>query len=917
MKEPSVKIQSIKTSFRRITACLLAATMILPLGNFPYSSMTFAADPLGVTVAVKDSSNTVRSITSNDAFKLSTNATPRLQGEAYADISYSGTAARKLEYQFVRSAVGNRDSLPTTGWMEIPLSGSTDNPDVMTDLPGNLKRRSYDVTMLPNVNDASTWNDREKVYKYPFEAREIISASVNTKLSTYGTYVNYLDYQNKNKRRFAASTVFSALNGSGDMYPPDDYFFLNRVGYKINFNGETPYIRIDNKTYDLYRANNSHKYYIIDNYGRSIYTDNNSPSAKYQESTKAWGYIKVPTTGTYYFGMYSDDGATGTITVDGASSKFYDRFQVQGTTLDSNNKAYVLSKDKYYPISLEYFNWGGGAQYRMVYKGPGKNSWTNMNAQWFYPSHSDAPGEYANTTFTGAKGVKLPTESGDHYILYKATNANGTTVVSGCYGPFTVPGRAEVTLSKSAVHEDGTPVTTVQGNAPFNIKYSITPQDIPQNSILAAEGTQTIYLKNIRIQDDLTNGFTVLKTAVPGVFDFTGSASNTNEYTYILPDIRYDLTALENGQKVYRAVSKELNYTVSVKMGTTATNIKISEDDKSILTYTNPLDGGKLTNKFNNSHISVDASTSVTINPVYDRDTVITGTGEPGARITFKINDNLYPGFATVDANGNYSFPITKQSIGAKIVATAVDAYENVATAETIVKDGTTFITLNGVSSEDTSVSGTTEPKNKVAIFIDGIKIDEGNANDSGYFSLSIPKQPDGKEITGKSTDAFNNIATHSVIVKAAVVVPPDAGVSANNIVGDRGYIQVIQRGSYLQNIRFNNNVEAKQRITLSYADALALFDMTSTEGATLIAKPVNTALPQSYGFVVKKNDTNHTITLESDNKIPVIEGGYSIKLIVRTGSTSIGKYTIHMLDKDGNNGSKLIVDVIRNTNIK
>lgn len=917
-----------KNSFKRITSCLLVATMLLPLGDFGHSGMTYAADGPGVKVNVTDSSSSVRSILSNDSFKSTTNTNPRLQGEAFAEISYSGTDARKLEYQFVRAGVNSASALPTKDWMEIPLNGSTENPDVMIDYPGNLKRRSYDVTMLPNINDTSTWNDRSKVYKYPFEAREIISAAVNTKLSTYGTYINYLDYQNANKRRFAASTVFSALDGNGDMYPPDDYFYWNGTPYKINFNGEVPYITISNDVYYLKRE--GAKYYFEkdeqewyqDRWGRwktrtetvKVYSDSNSPSAKYQESSKMWGYIKVPTSGTYYFGMYSDDGATGTITVDGASSKFYNKFQVQGTTFDTGeNKAYVLSKDKYYPISLEYFNWGGGAQFRMVYKSPGNSSWTNMNPEWFYPSQSDAPGEYANTTFTGATGVKLPTESGDYYILYKATGSTGSTVVSGCYGPFTVPGRAEVILSKKAVLSDGSTVTTVPRNVPFNIEYTIEPLDIPQNSILAAEGTQTIYLKNVRIQDDLTTGFVVTKTAVSGEFIFTGNSSNDNAYTYIIPDIRYNLSTLANGQKVYRAVSSNLKYTVSVKMETSATNVKISEDDLSIMTYTNPLDDAQLTRKFNNSYIG---STFIDINPVYDRDTAVTGKAEPGAKITLKINDIAYPGSVTVDSSGNYSFPITKQSIGARIVVTATDSYNNLATAETVVKDGTTFITLNAVTSGDTSVSGTTEPYNDVAIIIDGVTIKEGKANATGSFTIQIPKQPDGKEITGKATDAYSNVAVHSVIVETPVVVPP-GGISANDLVGDKGFILVIQKSSYVQSINFHNDSYAKQRITLSYADAIALFDITSTEGAIVTAKPVNSAISQSYTFVVKKNTANHTITLESVEKIPVVENGYSIQIVVKTGATNLGKYTIHMLDKDGNNGSKLIVNVIKNTKIK
>lgn len=565
-----------RNSFKKITVWMLAATMILPLGSPTFSGVAYAADSVGVKVSVTDSSSAVRSVSSNELFKADTNTNPRLQGEAFAEISYTGAAASKLEYQFAQSAVGNVNALPADGWLEIPLNGSTENPDVMTDRPGNLNRRSYDVTMLPNISNIATWENRNNVYDKPFASSEIVPSTVAQTLAQYGSYVNYINYQGYERRRYNANTVFGALDGYRDMYPAADTVSIPGV--------------------DI---------------------------AKYQESAKFWGYFKAPTSGNYFLGLVSDDGSTGTITVGGVQSKFSDGFKVQGSTWRSSGASVTLVKDKYYPLFLEYFNWGGGSRFQFYYtnaangfNGVSNNTKVPQNAvlipsNSLYPSKSETPGEYADTTFSGKSGVKLPSAPGDYYVLYKASNPNGVKVVTGCYGPFTVPGRAEVNLSKKPVHTDGSLVTNVQANVPFNIKYTIEPLDIPQNSILSAAGTQTIYLENVRIQDDLTSGFTVTKAAVPNEFQFSGSLTNLNNYTYVIPRIQYNLTVLENGQKVYRAVSSELNYSVSVKMTTPGTNVQISEDNLSIMTYIDPLDGADVSRKFNNGIISVLTPSSV------------------------------------------------------------------------------------------------------------------------------------------------------------------------------------------------------------------------------------------------------------------------------------------------------------------
>lgn len=611
-----------RTNFKKAISYLLVLALALPLGSFPFISKTFAMDD-GVKVTVTDGSGIKGSVSNAAAFISETNPNPKVQGSARAEISYSGSSANKLWYQFVHQPVANQNAMPTTQWIEIPLNGSTENPDIQTGKPGYLNRRSYDVTMLPNVTDTATWENRNLVFKYPFEAREIISAETTTALVNYGTYVSYIDYQDIEKRRFHANTVFGALNGNGDFYPPDDYFYIKSkkilTGYKIEFdsNGK-PYFMLNGSKKVLTLSGS--KYY----YGDSIYSDSSSPSAKYQESSKFWGYLKAPESGTFRLGLISDDGSTGKITVNGVSYKFSDSFKVQGSTWNSTGTNSVnLVAGKYYPISLEYFNWGGGSRFQLYYSKSNfsstktngvPNNATAVPANWLYPSKTDTPGEYADTTFAGASGVNFPSAVGDYYVLYKATNTSGAAVVSGCYGPFTIPGSADVTLSKKAVYSDGSPVTNVQSLVPFNLQYTVKPKDIIPNAILG--NAATIYLKNVRIQDDLTDGlqtdltdgFIVTKASETNVFVFPDATNDPNKFTYVLPNIAYHLTTLPDGSKVYQSETDELTYTVGVKLKATDDSVQISEDQLSILTYSDPSNGAQVSKEFENGLISAGVS---------------------------------------------------------------------------------------------------------------------------------------------------------------------------------------------------------------------------------------------------------------------------------------------------------------------
>lgn len=103
-------------------------------------------------------------------------------------------------------------------------------------------------------------------------------------------------------------------------------------------------------------------------------------------------------------------------------------FYPQGAIFGSNNISLNLKADQYYPIYLEYFNWGGSAAFQLYYTNS-SSSLTNSNKvaitkDWFYPSKSTTPGEYDQTLFTGGSGIKLPDSPGQYYIAYRTVSKN-------------------------------------------------------------------------------------------------------------------------------------------------------------------------------------------------------------------------------------------------------------------------------------------------------------------------------------------------------------------------------------------------------------------------------------------------------------------------------------------------------------
>ncbi|MBN7574176.1 hypothetical protein C1H57_00025 [Clostridium sp. 2-1] len=459
----------------------------------------------------------------------------KLLGDSYVNILAQGNEINFMQYQFVKSDTNPTD-LPNNNWKDIDITNTEINEDVDVEKSGNLTQRSYNVSHLPPVNSGLTveqanskyWSNKELVFKYPFEATTYKSTQYATSRDSFGALENYVKADGTNAKRWVTKNAFL----KNDMTIGNDY----------------------------------------------------------QEAAKFWGYLKVENDGYYKFGASSDDGCKADITIDKTTHTFVNMFQLQGSTFGSDNNVYNLKKDKYYPIYIEYFNWGGNADFRLLYSYASTNNSITINkdssvipSSWFYPSKSTAPGEYATNTFTGRAGIKIPDDIGKYYIAYRAgkrdANNNITEIQkSGFYGPFVRNER--FTLSRSLTNDNPQVGDIVE------INYTISPNAIPITDIYKNYKSgdsipNQLKISDLKIQQVLPSGLTYV-----GSSDNASIVNNSNEISGVItpnidPNFKQNIVYNLEGS-TYKAD----NVTVTIKVRPTIQGEFNLLKENSILTYT-------------------------------------------------------------------------------------------------------------------------------------------------------------------------------------------------------------------------------------------------------------------------------------------------------------------------------------------
>ncbi|EOT2916671.1 VWA domain-containing protein [Clostridium perfringens] len=465
-----------------------------------------------VEITVKDFIGDVGEKYDSNNIKLENNSfkfiqdTKRLIGDGNADISVKGMPENKDEEYWIKTWFTKGESTEEIEPNEFKLNNI--NSDIDLDKANNLTYQSYNVDDLQATGNKDLWNNREIVFAKKQNKGILPANTIATEPYVGFTKDNknkaYLDinndakltYEGKNLTYENSDDTYSIWNYQDRGIKKLYYYYKNDKWYDSTSRFAW---KVDVTNTRKYTFKHNTIFYDEMNIGKECAL--RYPGFQYKEADKYWGYIKLKPkeSGWYLFGTYSDDGSRFSITKDGktyelSKSNFglnNDRgywyigqensnFKVHASSFYSSFTPIYLEEDKYYPIQLEYFNWGGGGSFKLGYykidnyeKNQNEKNileylsnivanndykrdsnfynifyregyWPNYNYylkeifndylnnikfNWMgeskkggftlYPSKSNEPADIADQVFEGKSGVKFPKENGVYTIHYK------------------------------------------------------------------------------------------------------------------------------------------------------------------------------------------------------------------------------------------------------------------------------------------------------------------------------------------------------------------------------------------------------------------------------------------------------------------------------------------------------------------
>jgi putative cell wall-binding protein/predicted DNA-binding protein/phenylpyruvate tautomerase PptA (4-oxalocrotonate tautomerase family) len=175
----------------------------------------------------------------------------------------------------------------------------------------------------------------------------------------------------------------------------------------------------------------------------------------------------------------------------------------------------------------------------------------------------------------------------------------------------------------------------------------------------------------------------------------------------------------------------------------------------------------------NTSEVQTEEYYFFKVEEITDKSTFVKGKAKPHSVITILKGENEWSAIAAEE--GSFNIEIPKQTAGEKLTVYATDPDGNKSeTIEMIVVDVTapSKPVVNEVTDQTTKVTGTTEPGAMVRVKSDGSELGSNHAEENGDFTITIPTQMAGKELTVTSTDKAENISSPTVIIVKDVTPP-------------------------------------------------------------------------------------------------------------------------------------------------
>ncbi|MBC1273514.1 Ig-like domain-containing protein, partial [Listeria booriae] len=283
-----------------------------------------------------------------------------------------------------------------------------------------------------------------------------------------------------------------------------------------------------------------------------------------------------------------------------------------------------------------------------------------------------------------------------------------------------------------------------------------------------------------------------------------------------------------------------------------------------------------------------------TISAVTTDDTTVKGTGIKGATVTVTIGSQNYT--ATVDQSGNYSVTIPKQAVGTEITAKQTVNSKTSDSVSTTVTQGTVVApTIGAVTTDDTTVKGTGIKGATVTVTIGGQDY-TATVDQSGNYSVTVPKQVFGTEIKAKQTLNSKTSSDVTTTVTQGTVAPPTInpvttddqvvkgtginGATVTVMIGSQEYTATVTNNEYSVAIPKQSSgtiISAKQTLN-NKTSSIA----TTTVGQGTVAAPTINSLTTDDVVARGTGITGAVVTITIGSATytgTVVNGNYAIEI--------------------------------------
>ncbi|WP_190284765.1 Ig-like domain-containing protein [Bacillus sp. S3] len=341
--------------------------------------------------------------------------------------------------------------------------------------------------------------------------------------------------------------------------------------------------------------------------------------------------------------------------------------------------------------------------------------------------------------------------------------------------------------------------------------------------------------------------------AAPQVDDVTNQSLEVSGKAEVNAKITVAINSEHNGLASYTGVADENGaFKVTIPVQAAGTVITVMATDKD----------GNMSKTTTVVVRDVIAPVKPIVNPVTDKDTVVTGYVEAGSKVSVSVNHSVI-GVTDTGNDRYFSITIPIQYAGTQLVITATDKDGNTSEPATVFVQDVTAPDkpmVRMVMDNEPFVAGTAEVEAIIDVKVNGSTIGTGRVSAEGTFKVTIPVQKAGTELALTATDIAGNSS------KAEIVVVQDGTAPAKPVVNE-----VTDKATAV-----TGSAEAGSKVEVKADGSVIGFATAGTDGKFSVPIPL-----QKSGVELAVTATDKDGNVSEATKVVVKDGTSPAKPVV------------------------------------